>query len=249
MDRKGKERRPQRPCGLWVFKPCLLALACLSMVGCEHRIGLREFLATQGQVKPVPSTQPSAKKIRLDRYLGPYKVGPSDVLLITVIGGEETQETQQIRTRVYRDGTVQLPLVGSIKVADLELQDVEEAIQKAYVAEAYKEATVHIEVAEPKATSVLVTGAVATPGLVRIRRTERDLLHAIVAAGGVSSMASGQATLTRIRQPDKKETVSLVDPQGLRQALALPPLEDGDMVVVEAATPRKAPKEHQTLLG
>jgi protein involved in polysaccharide export with SLBB domain len=86
-------------------------------------------------------------------------------------------------------------------------------------------------------TDVFVNGAVGAPGLVPLRRTECDLLHAIVGAAGVSDIASGQVTLRRLRYPGEENTLDLSGPDGLRAALALDPLESGDVVTVEAAEP------------
>ena len=63
------------------------------------------------------------------------------------------------------------------------------------------------------------------------------MLHAIVGAGGVSELASGRATLRRIRRPGVEATLDLTDPEGIKAALALNPLERGDVVTVHAATP------------
>jgi protein involved in polysaccharide export with SLBB domain len=143
-----------------------------------------------------------------------------------------------MQARVRRDGTVELPLVGAVKVGDMELEDAEEAIKKAYLGKVYQEATAHVDVLTADTAGVLVTGAVGTPGLARLRRNERNLLFAIVTAGGVSNSASGRVTLCRLQDPDKKkETLDLRDPRIMTDALAMPPLQEGDMVSVEAAKP------------
>ena len=95
----------------------------------------------------------------------------------------------------------------------------------------------NVKLAEIDSTSVLVTGAVSGPGLVDLRRNQRNLLFAIVGAGGVSSTASGRVSLCRIRSPEKKLTLDLTTAEGVTGALGLAPLEDGDLVTVEAAKP------------
>jgi len=79
-----------------------------------------------------------------------------------------------------------------------------------------------------------VVGAVTTPGLIRLRRTERNLLYAIASAGGLTDMTSGRATLRRIRNPDQPVTLDLTEPAELEAALALAPLENGDIISVAA---------------
>jgi len=215
-------------------------LVPLVMAGCEHRISLDEFLEMQSGLERPPTTQPAKKaivKIDIDKHLGPYKVGPSDVLAVTVIGTGGEGEIGTVQARVRRDGTIELPLAGVIKVAELELEDVEKAVEKEYEAKVYRAATVHVEVLTPHSFGILVTGAVTTPGIVHVRRNERNLLFAIVGAGGVSSLASGRVRLRRLRDPNEATTLDLRDPEDVATALALPPLDDGDMVAVEAAKP------------
>ncbi|UCG33179.1 MAG: polysaccharide biosynthesis/export family protein [Phycisphaerales bacterium] len=215
----------------------------LSAGGCtDHRISLTQFLEMQQEAYVAePTTQPAElqEQVRalVDRQLGPYRVGPSDELVVTLTGTEEAAVMPPVEVRVDRDGRIDLPLVGAISVAALEIEDVEDAVKAAFVPNVYRSAVVHVSVVEPDTTNVLVHGAVTLPGLVHLRRTERNLLFAIVAAGGISDIASGRVTLRRIRHPDEEVTLELTEPEELHAALALAPLEDGDIVHVEAATP------------
>ena len=241
MDCANEARGPQgvvSTAARWFLGVLLLS----GTLGCDHRISLGQFLQMQQGAGGAPTTQPAPPKgatreIRIDELLGPYKVGASDVLRVTVIGSGAPGEIPPVQARVRRDGKIELPLVGAVQVAGKQLGDAERAVREAYTKGPYKEATVHVELVEAETTPILVTGAVTSPGLVQLRRNERNLLYAIVAAGGVSTMASGRVTLCRIRRPKEATTLSLVDPDGLKAALALAPLESGDIVTVEAATP------------
>jgi protein involved in polysaccharide export with SLBB domain len=217
-------------------------LLCLTLIGCnDNRISLDEFLRMQVQQKKdgstttAPTTQ--AAPVDIDRYLTSYKVGPDDVLGITLTRMDDIGLTPPVQARVNHDGTVRLPLVGAVHVLDLDLEEVEKAIYKAYVPNIYRDLSVHAEVVKAEPTSVLVVGAVATPGLVPLRRTERNILFAIVGAGGVSNLASGEITLKRIRQNDPEIHLNLMNPDDFRAALAMAPLENGDMLNVKAAVP------------
>lgn len=212
--------------------------------GCqEHRISYSQFLAMQQQpfVAPEsPAPDPVANQQtteRLNSNFGPYRVGSGDIIGLTVLGSEGAPLFPVIQTRVDRNGEVDLPLVGATAVADMELQDVEKAIHKKYVPGVVRECVVHAVLVAPETTNVLVVGAVTAPGLVPLRRTERNLLHAIVGAGGVTELASGMATLRRIRRVEEITTVNLTDAVQLAGALALDPLEPGDIVYVHAANP------------
>jgi len=211
--------------------------------GCaDHRISQAEFLTLlQEQPADAPAAAPAedSAEVRalLDRELGPYRVGPSDVLAVILTEASEVPLIPMTHVRVDRNGEIDLPLVGAIKVAGLELEDVEDTIHGAFVPHVVKDATVHVELMAPDTTEVVVVGAVANPGLVLLRRTERDLLHAIVSAGGMYDVASGEATLRRLREPGTAVTMNLTEPEGLRRAMELDPLEDGDILTVHAAAP------------
>lgn len=220
------------------------ALVCLAVLGCsDHRISQEEFMALQQECRVVctttrPADQTAKERAIINRTLGPYRVGVSDVLAITLITAlDQTTLSPPILVRVDREGNIMLPLVGTIKVGGMELTDVETVIRKAYVPKIYRDVAIYVDVPRPEATNVLVAGAVTSPGLVPLRRTERNLLYALVGAGGVTNMASGKVTLRRIRSPGDEITLCLSEPEDMRKALALPPLENGDMVTVHAAMP------------
>ena len=242
MDDKNKSQasRPRRPVpAAW---PALGALVVFSLAGCaDHRITLAQFQDMQresDQAPEAPSPEAALEaRALLDRQLGPYRVGPQDVLNVVVSRLEQDSVLPSFQARVDRNGEIDLPTVGKIKVAGLQLQDVENAIHQVFVPGVFNDASVYVSLQEYDTTNVLVTGAVADPGLVRLRRTERNLLFALVEAGGVSEMASGKVTLQRIRRPAEQLTLNLTEPQELRAALALEPLEHGDIISVEAATP------------
>lgn len=219
-----------------------IVAASLLLAGCaqDHRISLSQFLAMeQGNAATAAAAIEGAPQgnIDLSQHMGPYKVGPGDVLQVTLTRADQTALFPPVLARIDRKGEVDMPVVGAVKVSEMELEDVEDAIRNAFVPNVLTECVVHIDLATADTTNVLVIGAVGQPGLIPLRRTERNMLFAIVGAGGVSSLASGKATLRRIRNPNHVETVTLTDPVELNKALALDPLQAGDIVYVDAAQP------------
>ena len=217
--------------------PAVLLALCLC--GCDHRITQAEFMKMLQEMPPAPTTQPVAPSnaAAIDKRLGPYKVGPSDVLTVTVTPADLTAAVPPVRVRVSSGGTVELPMAGKVTVGDMTLEEAEEAVQQAYVPKYHRQASVHVEVVEAAPTRVLVVGAVASPGLQALRRTERNLLFAMAVAGGASESASGVVTLRRLRASRSNAMLNLRNPAELRDALELDPLEDGDIVVVHASKP------------
>jgi protein involved in polysaccharide export with SLBB domain len=189
-----------------------------------------EEASRQSAAKTIEQLPPSSA----DQQFGPYKVGRGDVLRVTMTT-TQAQPFLPAMVRIDRNGEVMLPVIGGVQVGGKELEDVENAIRIAYVPRVFSEAVVHVELVSAEATSVVVVGAVTLPGFVQLRRTERNMLHAIVGAGGLSQAAAGQATLRRVRHPGETITLDLTDPVQVNQALALAPLENGDIISVQAA--------------
>ncbi len=216
----------------------ILGMLCAGLCGCapDSRMSFATFLE-QSAAPPIAKTGVGAEPADINLLLGPYKVGPSDVLSVTLNRSDQQEILPILPTRVDRTGEIDLPIVGAVKVLDKELEDVEDAIRSAYVPSVYNDLVVHVDLISVDPTNVLVVGAVTEPGLVALRRSERNLLFAIVQAGGASADASGSATLKRLRDPEKDAHFNLRDPLQLRHALALAPLESGDIVEVHAAQP------------
>jgi len=218
----------------------VVALLCVGCTAKDHRITVSQLLeleaAEQLQMESdsAATTQTSGA---INKQLGPYRAGPNDVLTITLTRADQAALFPATPFRVDKNGEIELPVVGLVKVAGLELDEIERTIRGTYVPGVLTDAVIHAEILTPETTNVLVMGAVSAPGFVALERHERNLLYAIVGAGGVSELASGKATLQRIRHPGQVQTFNLREPLDLQQAIALEPLEQGDIVQVKAAVP------------
>lgn len=213
----------------------------MSMVGCAKSpyITLDEFLLMQEEMASAKKMPAEAKlpAARIDEYLGPYRIGPDDVLEVTLTGLDQPTTSSSYKTRVDGNGEIDLPLVGAVRVGGMEEAHVEDAIKAAYVPAVVLQLNVNVEVVSYDLTHVVVTGAAQAPGLVPLPRNQRNLLYAVVGAGGVSDEASGRVTLSRLRRPGEQLTFDLSDPLQLAALLEVDPLEDGDVLTVEPAMP------------
>jgi polysaccharide export outer membrane protein len=219
------------------------AAVLLGSMGCEDKLNtitFEQFTELQREMAPPEPGPPPADldtgELRVDRNFPPYQAGRDDVLFV-IFTRLELDLPPEVRVLVHSDGTVDLPVVGKVAVEGLTLEQIEDAIHQAYVPSVVRDLSVHATVETYQTTRVMVVGAVLTPGGVSLPRYQRNMLYAVLAAGGVTSEASGQATLERIRRPAEKVTIDLTDPVELEAALALDPLEDGDIIRVEAAFP------------
>jgi protein involved in polysaccharide export with SLBB domain len=131
---------------------------------------------------------------------------------------------------------IALPLVGRLQVAGLNLADLERAITDAYVPSYVKTVSVFAEVlATDEPTTVLVRGAAGTPGLVSLKNNQRNIMYALSSAGGFGPGASGKVRVRPIRSDEEEVLYDFGNADDVRRALLRPPLESGDMLLVEAA--------------
>jgi polysaccharide export outer membrane protein len=130
-----------------------------------------------------------------------------------------------------------LPVVGEVEVGGLTFAQAEEAIIAAHVPDVVTELAVFIQLADRGGTSVLVLGAATQPGLVLLDSNQRNLLYALQQVGGFNPAATGTVRLRPIRPERPEVAYNLNDINDVRRALQAPPLEPGDMLIVEAAAP------------
>lgn len=124
---------------------------------------------------------------------------PGDVIEVAIAAGLGTDDTVELTTRVNEDGFAELPQIGRVSLAGLELETAESTIAQASVKEGvYRKPQVTVTMKQPKTVRVTVAGAVESPGTYELRPGSSDLLHALVVAG---SLADDAGVNVEIRQP------------------------------------------------
>jgi polysaccharide export outer membrane protein len=111
-----------------------------------------------------------------------YRLGPRDGVKIEVF---EVPELNAER-RVGEDGTITLPVLGSVQAAGLTAGELADAIQRRLEADYVNRATVRVELTEVLSQTVTVLGAVANPGALG-HPGSWTLLEALSAAGGLTA--------------------------------------------------------------
>ena len=134
-----------------------------------------------------------------------YVIGKNDLLNISItdlIGpGIETVKT----TRVSESGRISLPLIGQIRAEDLTEAELEQAISEAYrQANLIQNAQVSVQVAEARARSFSISGAVNGVGQYAILESDFRLLDALVLARGTTSPYADTAYIIRDEKADEE---------------------------------------------
>lgn len=114
--------------------------------------------------------------------IGPdYKLGPEDVLTLTVFNLPEMTQT----VRVENDGSIALKLLGHVKVAGLTTSQLRDMLQTDLGKTYLQDPHVTIFIKQFHSTPVSIVGAVAKPGLYQLPGP-RTLIQVLAMAGGTN---------------------------------------------------------------
>jgi polysaccharide biosynthesis/export protein len=132
-----------------------------------------------------------------------------DEVAVTVATGLEKVKPLAWKGRVAEDGTVNVPIIGLVQVAGLEIVQAEQAIRTESIRRGkYVAPNVTLLLTQRRTNSVAVLGAVSKPGTLELSASSSDLLTAIVQAGGLSVDAG---TIIEIRHPPGLVAVPVAD--------------------------------------
>ena len=148
----------------------------------------------RGQV-PAPSpptTVPSPSAAPSPGAAPDYRVGPGDVLEVTVFGNEDLSRTSTVQT----SGVIALPLLGEVEVAGLTLPEVQRKLTTLLARDYLVNPQVEVKVKEYQSQFVSVVGEVNSPGRKPLRGKTR-LIDVLVEAGGFTPRASGDVQIAR----------------------------------------------------
>jgi polysaccharide biosynthesis/export protein len=119
-----------------------------------------------------------------------YKLGPEDVVTITVFDLPEMTQT----ARVENDGTINVKLLGRVPAAGLTTTELKKELERAWGKTYLEDPIVSIFIKQFHSTPVSVVGAVAKPGLYQLPGP-RTLLEVIAMAGGVNMPGAAGSTM------------------------------------------------------
>lgn len=162
----------------------------------HKRLALALLLATGGLL----STPPAAAQLPNSGY----QLGPEDQIEVVVFG----QPDMTVRTRIKSDGTITVPLVGSVPAAGQNVQSLAADIARRLQSGGYlKSPLVNVEILAYVSRLVTVLGQVAQPGNFPLDRPQ-TLGDMIARTGGVRP-AAGDVVLLRHAGSSQAERILL----------------------------------------
>lgn len=158
-----------------------------------------------------------------------YKIGPLDVLDVSVFKVPELSKTVQVAD----SGTINLPLVGEVQAVGLTAQDVERDLTKKLGAKYLQNPQVTVFVKEYNSQRVTIEGAVKKPGVYPVKGRS-SLLQLIATAEGLTEVAENEVAI--FREVNGKRTAAKFNIDDIRSGKAQDPgLYQGDTVVVSTS--------------
>jgi polysaccharide export outer membrane protein len=127
-----------------------------------------------------------------------YKVGPDDVLEVSVFEWETNDQTKTLHLRVSETGIIPLPVVGALNVKGMSVQEIQSTIETSLREKGVlQDPRVGVWVSEFRSRQISVIGAVNQPGSYAIHQNVSTLLDMISLAGGPRDNAGGIAYVIR----------------------------------------------------
>ena len=194
----GEQRTPRAGFhGLAIFSlaplaACLLFVSRLLAVGLAGGFFIADAAAQPAAVTP-SLTRSNEQTAKCDNQIrSTYLLGPDDQLEIS--GPELTDPTNK-PVRIDSEGNIAVPLAGSVHVADLNVQQTEQELDKV-LSKYIRNPQVVVNVVEVRSAPVSVLGAVNSPGVHQVQG-HKTVLEMLAMAGGVRQDAGYSIRITR----------------------------------------------------
>ena len=155
-----------------------------------------------------------------------YKVGPLDVLDVTVFKVPDLSKSVQ----VSENGTISFPLVGEVQAGGKTAREIEQSLTKLLGAKYLRNPQVTVFVKEYNSQRVTIEGAVKKPGVIPMVGG-LSLLQAVAQAQGLETTAETSALVFRVT--NGKRAAAKYDISDIRDGKADDPqLQAGDVIIV-----------------
>lgn len=200
----------------FLHRATLVAALVVSCTGCAT-----------GRVDPAP-VLPSADPVSTLFDRPEYRIGPSDLLAVTVFQVKDLDR----EVRVNNAGQVSLPLIGTLDAAGRTVPELEAQIARQYGAQYLQSPQVTVFVKEFASQRVTVGGAVNKPGIYPMS-SRLTLLQALALAEGLDDVASTRNVVV-FRNAGGKREFARFDVQAIEAGeQADPEILGEDVVVVD----------------
>ncbi len=167
--------------GAVVMALAVAGTACALGQDLERVSPIPSVSASSSKTSTSPQAQSAPKVSAESGVSSDYRIGPEDVLKITVFDVPDLNET----VRVANDGTIAMPLLGRIEASGLTADQLRDRLEAALGKNLLQNPQVSVYVQQFHARPVSIVGAVERPGLYHITGP-RSLIEMLSMAGGLA---------------------------------------------------------------
>ncbi|MBN1271303.1 MAG: polysaccharide biosynthesis/export family protein [Candidatus Aminicenantes bacterium] len=162
-----------------------------------------------------------------ERFTSEYRIGPKDLLEISVFGLEELNKS----VRVSEDGKISLPLLGEVEVEGLTISELERKLSGLLEKQYLHNPQVTVFIKEYQSKRVSILGAIKNPGTYQLLGRQ-TLLQIISQAGGMTGDEGREIIIIRQRPDGESQSlkISIEDLILKGDARLNIPLEPGDII-------------------
>jgi polysaccharide biosynthesis/export protein len=165
-----------------------------------------------------------------------YRLGPQDVLEISVFGAPELSGT----LIVGDNGNIQIPLLGETPAAGKTVQELQRDLAAKLGAKYLQSPQVTVIVKEYNSRTVILTGEIGKPGVYPLKG-ETTLLQLVASAGGFKE--GSDSTVLVLRKSGAKRAAAKFDVSAIEKGRADDPImHPGDTIVAGSSVIKKTYK-------
>jgi polysaccharide biosynthesis/export protein len=221
----------------------IVIIAATFVAGCANQSQFQQPPSATAANGPLVSTQPGAEQqlqeLRLkrlnDSFVPDSTIATGDVVQVSVPDVEEIREKTE---RVSPEGTITLPISGSVHVAGMNEEQANRAIESK-LSKLVKDPEVETLVLKHTNRQIAVVGMVNRPGLYDLNSRNETILDMIARAGGMAESAASSVLLI----PASRRA-----PESLVKQVAATEPQTGPAVATRAQGPDQ-PLAHELPVG
>lgn len=187
-----------------------------SEAGSSQALFAQEPVSRPLQVPPGPQTPATD-----------YRIGPHDVLELSVVELEKPGQLSRFELEVSGQGEIVAPFVGLAVIEGKTVAETREMIVDR-LSRFIVDPQVSITIKEYRSHEIGVMGAVEKPGLIFINRNRLSLVEALSRAGGLSKDAGTRAVIINTRALDARSAATAGAPFATETVNLVPLLLHGD---------------------
>ena len=162
-----------------------------------------------------------------------YRIGPQDVLDISVFQAPDLSKTVEVAA----NGTIDVPLIGETPASGKTAQELQRDLDSKLGAKYLQNPQVTVTVKEFNSNRVTVSGAVKSPGVFPYKG--ESLFQFVTMAGGLAFEAN--STVIVLREINGKRSAAKFNAADIQAGRAPdPPVQAGDMIVADSSTLKNA---------